>query len=224
MDFRKFSIKTKRISKDEKEIGISLNAYREGKIVSKTGLDVEVCNTIFFTDTCHSFQYNNIYSLEELKVLTSIPKYRVSPKIKDVSYMFGNCRSVESIDTSAFYGIQPKDMTGMFFFCQNLKYLDLTGIDFSQVTSYRVMFHSCTSLQRIDGVFDLSNIKSNDDLENLNNMFKKCPSTLKVKLRNIPSNFYTAIKPKRTSDFGNVVAMPCSQRMGLKPEQIEIVE
>lgn len=112
----------------------------------------------------------------------------------------------------------------MFFNCQKVKHLDLTGVDFSHVLNYRTMFYGCSSLQQIDGVFDLSNIKNDDELEGLNNMFKGCPSTLKAKLKNIPNNFFTPITPKRREDFSLVKKMTCPERMGLTPEQIEVVQ
>ena len=224
MENQKYIVNVKRLTEEEREISIKLNAYKNNESVSKTSCDVEICNTIVFSDTCNSFQYNKIYTFQELSTLTSIPKYRVNQKIKNASYTFCNCRNVESIDLSPFDGTQPTDMTGMFFCCQKVKHLDLTGVDFSHVLNYRIMFDGCSSLQQIDGVFDLSNIKNDDELEGLNNMFKGCPSTLKVKLKNIPNNFFAPITPKKGGDFGLVKKMTCPERMGLRPEQIEIVE
>lgn len=62
MESTKYIVNIKRLTEEEKEIGIKLNAYKNNKIVSKISCDAEICNTIVFSDTCHSFQYNKIYT------------------------------------------------------------------------------------------------------------------------------------------------------------------
>ena len=83
--------------------------------------------------------------------------------------IFSNCKSVTSLDLSAFDTAKATDMRSMFFNCSKLAELDLTSFNTSNVTSMDGMFSGDESLTtlKISG-FDTSNVNS------MSGMFYNC--------------------------------------------------
>ena len=73
-------------------------------------------------------------ALEQLKTITN------------AKYMFHNCSSLTSIDTSAFTSVT--DARYMFYGCSSLTSIDTPA--FTNVTDAGSMFHNCSSLTSID--------------------------------------------------------------------------
>ena len=77
---------------------------------------------------------------------------------EDSAYMFASYVSATSIAfNGCFYTQDAKDMSGMFYECASLESLDLSGFDTSAVTSMSYMFYDCVSLADVDvSSFDTS--------------------------------------------------------------------
>lgn len=217
MDKKTYRIDIKRTTEEEKSSSIQINAINNNSLDAKVNVSLELYNGLVLTDAYHSFQLHIDKKERKYLTMTTVPEYKVSPNIKDVSKVFSHCRCVKEIDATAFAGTHPTDMGAMFSQCSALKYVNLAGVDTSMSEQFGNMFWGCKSLERIDGIFDLSGIKE-EHLGRLNNMFWDCPSTLKVKFKNVPTNFFDKVQNRL--DPG---AHTCPERMGLKLEQVEIV-
>lgn len=63
--------------------------------------------------------------------------------VEDLSYMFANCKNLESVDFGNFFdNIKPKDISYMFYNCPNLVYADLSSLDTSNVENAENMFNT----------------------------------------------------------------------------------
>ena len=121
--------------------------------------------------------------------------------IKDISWMFSGCGSLESLDLSGWKTSNVEDMHGMFSHCENLKSLDLSGWDTSSVKNMNYMFVKCKSLESLDlsgwntsNVEDMgqmfylcSNLEFLDlsgwdtsSVKNMSEMFFRCPAPYEV--------------------------------------------
>ena len=69
--------------------------------------------------------------------------------VTDMSYMFDECKTLESLDLSNFDTSNVIDMVGMFKECRSLKSLDLSGFETSNVTNMNKMFTGCDSLKKV---------------------------------------------------------------------------
>ena len=63
--------------------------------------------------------------------------------IKSFSYLFYNCKYIESIKFKKFYRNNVTDMSGMFWKCSSLKELNLNNFNTNNVTDMRYMFSGC---------------------------------------------------------------------------------
>lgn len=71
----------------------------------------------------------------------------ITSEIKDLSYMFANCKNLISVDFGNFFdNVKPTDISFMFYNCPNLAYVDLSGLDTSNVTNMQNMFSKSISL------------------------------------------------------------------------------
>ena len=112
---------------------------------------------------------------EELKKQKTIQiKLRDIQNITDMSYMFGDCKSLSSLPD--IYKWDTKNITNMsymFYFCESLSSLpDISKWDTKNVTNMRTMFCSCYSLSSLPDIskWDTKNVI------NMNNMFNGCES------------------------------------------------
>ena len=60
--------------------------------------------------------------------------------VKDMSWMFGGCKTLESLDLSGWDVSNVKTMNDMFACCENIEYLDITDWDTSKVKNMARMF------------------------------------------------------------------------------------
>ena len=144
---------------------------------------------------------NQKYKYSKYFITKNEGKYNIKLKfntnVKDCSYMFANCKTIEDInlldfDTNniinmkyMFYGCNIKEidllsfntknvkiMNNMFENCKNLKYLELDFLDINNVTDISEMFKGCSSLISLPDI-------SNWNTENINKMsglFEGCSS------------------------------------------------
>ena len=60
--------------------------------------------------------------------------------VKDMSWMFGGCKTLESLDLSGWDVSNVKTMNDMFACCENIEYLDITDWDTSKIKNMARMF------------------------------------------------------------------------------------
>ena len=95
-------------------------------------------------------------------------------KITDMSYMFHNCYSLESLpDISNLNTNNVTDMSHLFYFCESLKSLPyISKWITNNVTNMSYMFSRCYSLESLP---DISNWNTSN-VTDMNNMFSDCKS------------------------------------------------
>ena len=99
--------------------------------------------------------------------------------IQDCSYMFYDCKNIESINLSSFNSQNVLNMEYMFAGCSNLNIINVSSINTKAVTKINGIFYGCESLEKINlSSFDTSNII------NMSNMFSNC---IKLKSINLSS-------------------------------------
>ena len=70
-------------------------------------------------------------------------------KVTDMTYMFSNCESLETLDVSSFDTSNVKAVSAMFSECSNLKSLDLRNLDFQNIWKTDQIFEWCTGLKEV---------------------------------------------------------------------------
>ena len=141
----------------------------------------------------------------------------VTDEVTDMSYMFGNCTALESIDLSHFNTSNVTNMEGMFLLCRSLSSLDLSSFNTENVTNMNTMFYGCNTVTSLDlSAFNTANVTEMRemfyicyDLTSLNlssfntsnvtdmrRMFYKCKDLKYLDL----SSFYT----EKVTDMGNM--------------------
>ena len=97
--------------------------------------------------------------------------------VKDMSGMFKECNSLQSIDLSGWKTDNVTDMSGMFSGCNSLQTIDLSGWNTGNVTTMSWMFNGCKKLVEIKGLenWDTKNVT------NMNCMFYECKALTKIK-------------------------------------------
>ena len=152
------------------------------------------------------------------KTITSV-EYLDTSNITNMSFMFGYCTALTSLDVSNFNTSKVTDMSGMFCYCTALTSLDVSNFDTSNVTNMSGMFYYCTALTSLDvsnfntskvtdmgGMFcyctaltslDLSNFDVSK-VTNMNSMFNYCTALTSLDV----NNFNTSKVTNMNSMFG----------------------
>ena len=93
----------------------------------------------------------------------------------DLSGLFRDNESIESLDLSGWDVSCVRDMSGMFYGCSSLRAVDVSGWDTSRVGSMSGMFYQCSSLESLDlSGWDVSCV------EDMVRMFYQCSSLRSV--------------------------------------------
>ena len=105
-----------------------------------------------------------------LENMTSIEglEYLNTTFVESMSWMFGHCKSLKSIDLSRFNTVNVKYMNHMFYGCEALATLDVSHFNVANVTNAGSMFSKCENLTTIYCNKEW-NINGNTD-----NMFNGC--------------------------------------------------
>ena len=77
-------------------------------------------------------------------------QYLNTSNVKDMSFMFGSCGTLSSLDVSGFDTSNVTNMQDMFYGCSNLMSLDVSHFDTSNVWSMDGMFCNCSNLTSLD--------------------------------------------------------------------------
>ena len=95
--------------------------------------------------------------------------------IKNMSYMFYDCKSLIKVDLSSFNTQNVKNMESMFGGCENLVKVDLSSFNTQNVENMACMFSGCKSLIKVDLLsFNTQNLKE------VEFMFYECENLIKV--------------------------------------------
>ncbi|MCH5256439.1 MAG: BspA family leucine-rich repeat surface protein [Lachnospiraceae bacterium] len=110
------------------------------------------------------------YMFWECKMLNSIDLSSFdTSKVTNMHYMFYHCETLGSIDVSSLDTSQVKDMYGMFHSCKSLGSIDVSSFETSQLRDIRWMFYDCENLSSID----LSSFDTGE-LRYISRLFQNC--------------------------------------------------
>lgn len=150
--------------------------------------------------TTAQYMFSGCSSLTEIELLTT------SKNCTNFSYMFNNCSALKKVTLGLDFTKNSAALSTMFTGCTALEEVDLlhavkfggsyaaslfaSKTNLKKVTlpskwlclsgSASSMFSGCTNLETIDGVIDLKNVTTYND------MFKNCTKLTGVKLKNVP--------------------------------------
>ena len=161
----------------------SVATERSKSLLEIISLDISNCTQLY-----HYFKY--------CINLTTVNGLVVHSDIKNLDNTFGNCNSLESVDTSNWDTSNVTHMSHMFTDCYNLASLDVSNFDTSNVTSMGNMFYCCSNLTTLDvSNWDISNVT------NMNGIFNNTNNLKYLKCNNITTlNTLNTYLPTKTSD------------------------
>ncbi len=132
--------------------------------------------TIVIDASCQNYQGTSLQSLfynwSNVTSITGLENLNYHNTVTDMSYMFGKCNALTTLDVSSLNTTTVTDMNHMFNECGSLTTInfgDGTKFNTSIVTDMSWMFWKCTNLT----VLDLSAF-STPALSNVNGMFYGC--------------------------------------------------
>ena len=122
--------------------GFIANKFIESADVKKVVIEESFAD--FKPKTCNRwfFQCTNLAEIEGLNNINS-------SELNDMSYMFYQCKALESIDFSKFDAQNVTNMASLFEQCEKLETIDLSGFDTKNVTNMSSMFWGCSILKTI---------------------------------------------------------------------------
>ena len=131
--------------------GTTYNLNRVGDLASwiNDGNNAYVTKVVFdplFADARPTSTYGWFYNMENLQTIDGLI-YLNTSKVTDMTYMFGYCKKLTSLDLSSFNTFKVSDMGYMFYSCLNLQTI-IVGNSWSTaaVTSSSNMFMGCRVL------------------------------------------------------------------------------
>ena len=198
------SLETIRYNKRiQKRIDININHYK-AYFETKTSIELDIipmkgkCGRFINIDE-EEEKYFHIYfndnKKKEIKITSLNKDDNVSKisiiidyQIKSFSYLFYNCKYIESIEFKKFYRNNITDMSSMFRGCESLKELNINNFNTNNVTDMRSMFSGCESLKKLN----LNNFNTNN-VNDMSCMFSCCSSLNELNLNNFNTNKVTSM-------------------------------
>ena len=138
-------------------------------------------DTIYWYCESEKVDFNNDSSyffsrMWYLKSISDLDQMDTS-NVTNMSAMFADCQSLESIDLSSFNTKHVINMQSMFFDCRSLTSIDLSPLDTSNVISMSDMFADCQNMESIDlSPLDTSKVT------NMSSIFAGCTSLKSIDL------------------------------------------
>ena len=114
-------------------------------------------------------------------------KDKIAPPITDMSYMFNNCKNLESVDFSNWNTVNITSMGAMFQLCNFNTIPDISKFNTSNLENIRAMFCKCIKMTAIPDMSKWFNTKESN-LKNISMLFNGCKSLTKI---NLSSRWYT---------------------------------
>ena len=128
--------------------------------------------------------FNPIYDGKKIGFIKV--KFKINKLLISTSYMFYDCKTLETIDLSSLNTNNVTDMNNMFYGCESLKSINLSSFNTNNVTNMSEMFSYCSSLKLID----LSSFNTNK-VTNMSCMFFFCSSLESIDLSLFNTNNLT---------------------------------
>lgn len=139
----------------------SLKKIIWGNFLSQTTLEKIDCYNMF--NGCRNLSFVDLSSLGTKKITSAQSMFRECSKLTNIvfgdvklnatqlSFMFSECKLLETIDTSFFdHEYQAtKDVSNIFSNCLKLKTIDLSNLYTANIDSTSNMFRSCNSLTNV---------------------------------------------------------------------------
>ena len=113
--------------------------------------------------------YDWFYNMYNLTEIVGMKENLNTELDTNMSWMFGNCRSLKNIDLGGFNTANVKNMERMFYNCYSLTSLDLSSFNTENVSSMNGMFAYCYGLTTLY----LSNFNT-ENVTNMGDMFCSC--------------------------------------------------
>ena len=142
-----------------------------------------VCPNLISLDLS-SFSFKNVETMaymfngcNRLSTLILPKENNIGNNLKDIKYMFYECKELTSIDLSGISLVNIKDLSSMFYGCSSLENLILPSNEkANNVVDFSYMFFDCGKLKSVDLSF-VSLINA----QKLSFMFFNCSSLLDIK-------------------------------------------
>ena len=126
-----------------------------------------------FNENCSSM-FDNLTKIQSIDFGNCVK----TGGVKDMSYMFSDCKALISLDLGSFATYAVKDMCQMFLNCSSLTSLNVSSFNTSSVTDMSSMFYGCSKLTSLDlFTFDTSKVTTMDG------MFYECLALTVLDLR-----------------------------------------
>ena len=133
------------------------------------------------------------YRCEALKQIEGL-EYLNSSEVKDMGYMFSDCKTLTSLDLKHFNTKNVTDMSSMFAKCWALTSLDLKNFNTQNVTDMSLMFSRCVALTSLDlKDFNTQNVTD------MSSMFFNCSELTSLNLKNFNTQNVTDMKAMFTN-------------------------
>ena len=118
-------------------------------------------------------QMNSIKNKEGKIIINNIPP------VKDMSYMFNNCKYLSSVVFEKWKTDNIESMEAMFLLCQLEKIPGISTFNTKKLKSIRAMFCKCTNMEESP---DMKNwFKKESELTDISMLFNGCKSLEKIK-------------------------------------------
>ena len=166
------------IGETKKEGDIPVPAWAETWDVADYTTTARVVFDASFRDFRPTTTAKWFYCCEALKQIEGL-EYLNTSEVKDMSYMFYDCKALTSLDLKNFNTKNVTDMNSMFAKCGALKSLDLMNFNTQNVTDMSSMFDDCWALTSLD----LKNFNT-QNVTDMRKMFSDCRTLTSLDLKN----------------------------------------
>ena len=165
-------------SKPEEAYELNVGNNTPGWLAKRSKIEKVVFDASFANarpTSCYRW-FADCYCLTKIEGIENLN----TESVEDMSYMFGNCNSLSSLDLSKLNTAKVENMAYMFYYCRSLSSLNLSNINAANVKNMAYMFYYCRSLSSLN----LSNINT-ANVKNMAYMFYYCQSLSSLNLSNI---------------------------------------
>jgi len=194
-------------TKNKINIGISFN-YIINKInfikciynINDIQKDINLINNKIYKDAYGNYEMNEeienkmkiningkispiIFKIKFNKIGNHTIYFISNEPIKNLSYLFYECLSLEEINLSSFNTNNVTNMSNMFNGCSSLKEINLSSFNTNNVTDMSKMFNRCSSLKELN----LSSFNTNN-VTNMSDMFWGSSSLEEINLSSFNTN------------------------------------
>ena len=202
------------IEETKKEGDIPVPAWAETWDVADYTTTARVVFDASFRDFRPTTTAKWFYCCEALKQIEGLV-YLNTSEVKDMSYMFYDCKALTSLDLKNFNTQNVTDMSRMFAYCYLLTSLDLKSFNTQNVTDMSSMFDDCWALTSLDlknfntqnvtdmswmffdcwtlTSLDLKNFNT-ENVTNMSLMFSGCSALTSLDLKNFDTQYVTDMR------------------------------